>query len=364
MRGAVLGRLRQASYGGDSRHGVALARRTADRVRGRRSSTRARLCASRRSSPRRRWWRRRRAATSCSGRRASAPGAASTATATPRACGAISRASSPASTRASARAAAPASRPATPARATISTAAARANVETGHVAAYGGWSFGALNLRAGGAYAFHTHRHRPHHRVPGLLRSRDRALRRRHRPDLRRGRLRLRVRQRGGRAVRGRRLGAPRHRRRGRARRRGGAQRRGQQLRGRLFDARHPRRQHDPARRRHGADPARLGRLAARLRQRDAGRARSRSRRSGVPFTIAGVPIARDACSPKPASISRSAATPRSACPTSARSPATSRTTPPRASSAGSSELRPRLQRRLDVRPASGNRTASRRCAP
>ena len=31
-----------------------------------------------------------------------------------------------------------------------------ANVETAHVAAYGGWSFGALNLRAGGAYAFHT----------------------------------------------------------------------------------------------------------------------------------------------------------------------------------------------------------------
>jgi outer membrane autotransporter protein len=31
-----------------------------------------------------------------------------------------------------------------------------ANVESGHVAGYGGWSFGALNLRAGGAYAFHN----------------------------------------------------------------------------------------------------------------------------------------------------------------------------------------------------------------
>ena len=31
-----------------------------------------------------------------------------------------------------------------------------ANVETGQVAAYGGWSFGAVNLRAGGAYAFHA----------------------------------------------------------------------------------------------------------------------------------------------------------------------------------------------------------------
>ena len=31
-----------------------------------------------------------------------------------------------------------------------------ATVDTGHVVAYGGWSFGALNLRAGGAFAFHT----------------------------------------------------------------------------------------------------------------------------------------------------------------------------------------------------------------
>jgi outer membrane autotransporter protein len=31
-----------------------------------------------------------------------------------------------------------------------------ANVETGHLIGYGGWRFGALNLRAGGAYAWHT----------------------------------------------------------------------------------------------------------------------------------------------------------------------------------------------------------------
>ena len=31
-----------------------------------------------------------------------------------------------------------------------------ANVETGHVAAYGGWTVGALNLRGGADYAFHT----------------------------------------------------------------------------------------------------------------------------------------------------------------------------------------------------------------
>jgi outer membrane autotransporter protein len=31
-----------------------------------------------------------------------------------------------------------------------------ADVETAHIAGYGGWNFGAFNLRAGGAYAFHT----------------------------------------------------------------------------------------------------------------------------------------------------------------------------------------------------------------
>ena len=41
-------------------------------------------------------------------------------------------------------------------------------------------------------------------------------------------------------------------------------------VRGRLLDARRPRRQHDPARRRHGAGAARLGGVAARLRRRDA----------------------------------------------------------------------------------------------
>jgi outer membrane autotransporter protein len=30
------------------------------------------------------------------------------------------------------------------------------NVETGHVSGYGGWSFGNFNLRAGGAFAFHS----------------------------------------------------------------------------------------------------------------------------------------------------------------------------------------------------------------
>ena len=30
------------------------------------------------------------------------------------------------------------------------------NVETAHIAGYGGWNFGAFNLRAGGAYAFHS----------------------------------------------------------------------------------------------------------------------------------------------------------------------------------------------------------------
>ena len=44
---------------------------------------------------------------------------------------------------------------------------------------------------------------------------------------------------------------------------------------------------------------------------------------SALPFVVAGVPIARNACSPRPASVSRSAATPRSACPIRASSRAT-----------------------------------------
>jgi outer membrane autotransporter protein len=38
----------------------------------------------------------------------------------------------------------------------VLSARGSANVDTGHIAAYGGWSFGALNLRTGGGYAFHT----------------------------------------------------------------------------------------------------------------------------------------------------------------------------------------------------------------
>ena len=83
-----------------------------------------------------------------------------------------------------------------------------ANVETGHVAAYGGWSFGALNLRAGGAYAFHTIDTDRTIAFPGFF---DRAT-----AHYQGGtgqmfgeaRLRLQFRQCRGRAVRGRRLGA------------------------------------------------------------------------------------------------------------------------------------------------------------
>ena len=79
-------------------------------------------------------------------------------------------------------------------------------------------------------------------RVPGLLRPHDRELRRPHRTDLRRARLRLRVRQCRDRAVRRRRVGAGQDRCGGGARRACGAQRRGHDVRDRLRDARHPRR--------------------------------------------------------------------------------------------------------------------------
>ena len=147
-----------------------------------------------------------------------------------------------------------------------------ANVETGQVAAYGGWSFGAVNLRAGGAYAFHAIDTDRTIAFPGFFDRATARYDRGHRADLRRTRLRLCVRQRRGRAVRRRRLGAARHRRRGRTRHDCGTEYCGEQFRGRLFDARHPRRQSDPDRRRHGADPARLRRMAARVQQRDAGR--------------------------------------------------------------------------------------------
>ena len=82
-----------------------------------------------------------------------------------------------------------------------------ANVETGQVAAYGGWSFGAVNLRAGGAYAFHAIDTDRTIAFPGFF---DRATAR---YDGGTGqifgetRLRLCVRQRRGRAVRRRRPG-------------------------------------------------------------------------------------------------------------------------------------------------------------
>ena len=210
-------------------------------------------------------------ATSCSGRRASARGAGSTATATPRTCGAISRASSPASTRASAQRPRSASRRATPARATTLDGRGSSNVETGHVAGYGGWGFGQFNLRAGGAFAWHTIDTSRAIVFPGFFDTRDRELQRPHRADLRRGRLRLCVRQRRGRAVRRCRMGAPQHRR---VNERGDAaalERRGEHVRGRLLDARRTRRQHDPDRPRHGAGAARVRRLAACVQRCDAG---------------------------------------------------------------------------------------------
>ena len=157
-----------------------------------------------------------------------------------------------------------------------------ANVDTGHVAAYGGWSFGALNLRAGGGYAFHTIDTDRTINFAGFF---DRTF-----AHYQGGtgqvfgeaRLRLQFRQRGGRAVRRRRLGAAVDRRGRRARRAGGAQRRRHDIRGRLLDARHPRRQHRAARRQHDAGAARRARLAARVRQRDAGGNAGVSGRAGA----------------------------------------------------------------------------------
>ena len=133
-----------------------------------------------------------------------------------------------------------------------------ANVETGHVAGYGGWSFGALNLRAGGAYAFHTIDTDRTIAFPGFF---DRATAH---YDGGTGQIFGEVGYgfafgnvavepfAGGAWVR---LDTDGAAERGGD---GGAQRCGEPFRGRLFDARHPRRQPHPDRRRHGADPARF----------------------------------------------------------------------------------------------------------
>ena len=338
MRNAVLGRLRQASYGSDGRHGGAVARRPADGVRRTEeldtalAYAKSPIAAKAPLTPPRRPRHRvlgtglrrlgpLRVRRQCRERAARSRGlhlAAST------------RASA-SNGRAGIAAGYTGSRNSLDGRGS-------ANVETAHVAAYGGWSFGALNLRAGGALRAHTIDTDRTIAFPGFF---DRATAHydgRHRPDLRRGRLRLRVRQYRGRAVR----------------------------RGAWVASRLPTRRPSARRGRRSTSPATtfetgystlgvraasmipladdmvliprasLG-LAARLRQRDAGRALAFQ----APARASRSPACRSRatrCSPKPASTLRSAATPRSASPISARSPATCRTTPPRASSAGSSE--------------------------
>ena len=132
--------------------------------------------ASRRSSPRRRRWSRSRATTWCSGRRGSARAASSTPTAMPPTvrrdlAGFFSGADMRVGTsgRVGIAAGYTGSKYALDGR-------GGSTVETGHLMGYGGWSFGALNLRAGGAYAWHTIDTSRTVNVPGLLRQPDRAL--------------------------------------------------------------------------------------------------------------------------------------------------------------------------------------------
>ena len=179
-------------------------------------------------------------------------------------------------------------------------------------------------------------RYQPHRRVPGLLRQPDREIQRQHRPDLRRGRLWLCVRQRRGRAVRRCGLVTCRPMRR---HERGGAAALavaansfsvGYSTLGIRAASMIP----------VGHDMVLVPRasLAWQHAFNDVTpEARLAFIAAPVPFVIAGAPIARDSFWAKRASISPSAATRPSACPTSGNLPATSRTTPPRASSPGSS---------------------------
>ena len=210
MRGAVLGRLRQASYGGNAgMASLSLGGPQTAFADGERS-TRARLRASRRSSARRRWSRRRATRdivfwAQGFGAWGRFDGDGNAASVRRDLAGFITGLDTRvgASGRAGIAAGYTGSRNTLDGRGT-------ANVETGHVAGYGGWSFGALNLRAGGAYAFHTIDTDRTIAFPGFF---DRATAH---YDGRTGqifgeaRLWLRVRQRRGRAVRRRRLGAAR----------------------------------------------------------------------------------------------------------------------------------------------------------
>jgi autotransporter-associated beta strand protein len=115
-------------------------------------------------------------------------------------------------------------------------------------------------------------RRQPFDRLPRLRRAGERALWRRRRPSVRRAWLRHDLRRHCGRAVRGARLGAPRYQELHRNRRRERAYRHGQQGRRRLLYPRTAGGDLLPLAKRHGAHPARIGRLAARLGHGDAGR--------------------------------------------------------------------------------------------
>src|SRR5262249_43535758 len=115
-------------------------------------------------------------------------------------------------------------------------------------------------------------RHQPHNRLPRLCRAGDHALRHGRSASVRRGRLRPDLRRHRGRAVRGAGLGASRYRKLHRNRWRERACWQRQPERCRLFHTGRKGGDLLPPAERHGAHPARVGRLAACLRRRDADR--------------------------------------------------------------------------------------------
>ena len=159
--------------------------------------------------------------------------------------------------------------------------------------AYVGARFGAWSLRGGAAYAWHA-RYHPLDRVPRLLRRSDA----RYDGDTAQafGEIGYGIgaRPRRARAVRGPRLRAREHATaspRPAAPRRSRAPAKSQERR--LFLARPAAATQHSAGERHGADAARIRRLAACLRRGHAER-RARVPAPAAAFTVAGVPIARD----------------------------------------------------------------------
>ena len=121
----------------------------------------------------------------------------------------------------------------------VNARASSANIDTGYLAAYAGTNYGALECALGRGLCLEQHQHQPLDQLPRLRRAGNHALWRRRDTGVRRTRLRRVLRADRRRALRGPRLGASERQQLHRDWRHRRAQRFGQQKRRRLFDPRY-----------------------------------------------------------------------------------------------------------------------------